>query len=294
MYMNIVWAAIALVAGIVFIAVRMQQHDYNKTTNIVGYLLILLAVILAISSFIRVVPAGTVGVVDLFGQVSDRARQPGLNFVIPFAKLEIMNVKTEEEKEEMTVPSKEGLSISLEISILHRLSPDNAPTIYKTVGVDYRNVIIAPQFRSVCRGVTVNFEAKSLYTSGREEMSQKIHDELKGMLEQNGIILDKVLLRAIKLPDTVSKAIEVKLKAEQEAEQMKFVLEKETKEAERKVIEAGGIARAQEIINKTLTAAYLQHEAIQSQFKMAESPNHTTVYIPVGTNGLPMVKLVDN
>lgn len=292
--MDLVWAIIALVVGIVFIAVRMQQHDYNKTTNLVGYLLILLAVILAISSFIRVVPAGTVGVVDLFGKVSDQARQPGLNLVIPFAKLVIMSVKTEEEKEEMTVPSKEGLTISLEVSILHRLSPDRAAEIYKKVGLNYRNVIISPQFRSVCRGVTVNYEAKSLYTSGREEISQKIHDELKGLLEQNGIVLEKALLRAIKLPMTVSTAIEMKLKAEQEAEQMKFVLDKERKEAERKVIEAEGIAKAQEIINKTLTAAYLQHEAIQSQFKMADSPNHTTVYIPVGTNGIPLVKIIDN
>ena len=114
------------------------------------------------------------------------------------------------------------------------------------------------------------------------------------MLEQNGVILDKVLLRTIRLPVTVSNAIEVKLKTEQEAEQMKFVIDKERKEAERKVIEAEGIAKAQEIINKTLTSAYLQHEAIQSQFKMAESPNHTTVYIPVGTNGIPLVKLLEN
>jgi regulator of protease activity HflC (stomatin/prohibitin superfamily) len=205
-----------------------------------------------------------------------------------------MSVKTEEEKEEMTVPSKEGLSISLEVSILHRLSPDKASTIYRTVGLNYRSVIISSQFRSVCRGVTVNYEAKSLYTSGREEISQKIHDELKGMLSQNGIILDKVLLRAIRLPQTVSNAIEVKLKAEQEAEQMKFVLDKETKEAERKIIEAGGIAKAQEIINKTLTSAYLQHEAITAQEKMAASTNHTTVYIPVGTNGIPLVKLLED
>jgi prohibitin 1 len=182
---------------------------------------------------------------------------------------------------------------SLPICLL-RLSPDKASDIYRKVGLNYRDVIIAPQFRSVCRGVTVNYEAKSLYTSGREEISQKIHDELMGMLQQNGVILDKVLLRTIRLPTTVSNAIEVKLKAEQEAEQMKFVLEKEKKEAERKVIEAEGIAKAQEIINKTLTSAYLQHEAIQSQFKMAESPNHTTVYIPVGTNGIPLVKLLEN
>ena len=293
MFMNFIWGIVILIIGISLIVVRMQHNDYNKTTNLLGAILIILAVVLLVSSFIRVVPAGTVGVVDLFGKVADIERKPGLNFVNPFAKLQIMNVKTEEEKEDMTVPSKEGLSISLEVSILYHLSPDKASDIYSKVGLNYRNVIVTPQFRSVCRGVTVNYEAKSLYTSDREEISMKIHDDLKIMLEQNGVILDKVLLRTIRLPNTVSTAIEMKLKAEQEAEQMKFVLDKERKEAERKVIEAEGIAKAQEIINKTLTSAYLQHEAIQAQLKMADSPNHTTVYIPVGSNGIPLVKTVE-
>jgi regulator of protease activity HflC (stomatin/prohibitin superfamily) len=293
MFMNLIWGIIVLIIGISLIVVRMQHHDYDKTTNLIGTVLIIIAVVLMLSSFIRVVPAGTVGVVDLFGKVADVERKPGLNLVNPFAKLQIMNVKTEEEKEDMTVPSKEGLSVNLEVSILYRLSPAKASEIYSKVGLDYRNIIVTPQFRSVCRGVTVNYEAKALYTSGREEISQKIHDELKGLLEQNGVILEKVLPRTIRLPNTVSTAVEMKLKAEQEAEQMKFVLDKERKEAERKVIEAEGIAKAQEIINKTLTFAYLQHEAIQAQLKMADSPNHTTVYIPVGSNGIPLVKTVE-
>lgn len=293
MYMNLIWAVIAFIVGVALIIVKMRHHDYNKTMSLAGSIVIVLAIILGISSFIRIVPAGTVGVVDLFGRVSDTERKPGLNFVIPFAKLQIMNVKTEETKENMTVPSKEGLPISLEISILHRLEPEKASEVYRTVGVKYRDIIIVPQFRSVCRGVTVNHEAKSLYTSSREEIAQKINDDLKNMLAERGVILEKVLLRAIQLPPTVAKAIEMKLKAEQEAEQMKFILLKEEQEAKRKEIEATGIAKAQEIINKTLTQAYLQHEAIQAQMQMASSPNHTTVYIPVGTNGIPIVRTVE-
>jgi regulator of protease activity HflC (stomatin/prohibitin superfamily) len=193
----------------------------------------------------------------------------------------------------MNVPSKEGLSIDLDTTILYRLSPDKASDIYKTVGLTYRKIIILPQFRSASRGVTVNYEAKGLYTSGREEIAQKIFADLEKLLVERGIILENVLLRSIRLPGMVSQAIEVKLKAEQEAEQMKFVLEKEKKEAERRVIEAEGIARSQEIINKTLTPAYLQHEAIQAQMKMANSPNHTTVYIPSGDNGIPLVRVLD-
>jgi regulator of protease activity HflC (stomatin/prohibitin superfamily) len=271
----------------------MKHHDYNQTTNIVGFALIILSVIIMIFSFIRVVPAGCVGVVDLFGQVSDAVRMPGLNLVNPFAKLEIMNVKTEEETEIMNVPSKEGLSIDLDVTILYRLTPDKASNIYKTVGIGYRNIVVLPQFRSASRGVTVNYEAKGLYTSGREEIAHKIFADLKGMLEERGIILEKVLLRSIRLPNMVSQAIELKLKAEQESEQMKFILQKERQEAERKVIEAEGIAKAQEIINKTLTSAYLQHEAIQAQAKMAGSPSHTVVYVPSGDNGIPLVRVLE-
>ncbi len=293
MYTGFIWGVILLIVGISLIFTKMKHSDYNKTTNIVGGFFLVLAIIMIIFSFIRVVPAGTVGVVDLFGRVSDRELFSGLNLVNPFAKLEIMNIKTEEIKETMNVPSKEGLSISLEVSILYRLFPEKAGDLYRTVGVNYRNIIIIPQFRAVCRGVTVNYEAKGLYTSSREEIAEKIYAELKGLLGERGIILERVLLRAIQLPPTVSQAIEMKLRAEQEAEQMKFILEKEKKEAERKIIEAEGIAKAQEIINKTLTPAYLQHEAIQAQIKMAGSPNHTVVYIPSGDNGIPLVRLLE-
>ncbi len=294
MHLGLIWGIVFLIAGIVLLSTKMQHHDYDKTTNIIGIMLVATAIIAVIFSFIRIVPAGTVGVVDLFGRVSEQVRLPGLNMINPFAKLEIMNVKTEQETELMDVPSKEGLSIVLDTTILYRLNSAKASEIYKTVGVGYRDLIVIPQFRSACRGITVNYEAKGLYTSGREEISRKIFTDLQGMLEERGIILEKVLLRSIKLPLMVSQAIEVKLKAEQESEQMKFVLQKEKQEAERKVIEADGIAKAQDIINKTLTTAYLQHEAIQAQMKMAGSPNHTTVYIPSGDNGIPLVRILED
>jgi len=291
MFMNFIWGVILLGVGISLVMSKMNYQGDEKKPKLAGGILLLVACGLILSSFIRIVPAGTVGVVDLFGKVSSVERKAGLNLVNPLAKLVIMNIKTEEIKETMSVPSREGLSVSLEVSILYRLNPELASDVYRKVGVGYRNVVIVPQFRSVCRGVTVNYDAKALYTSSREVMAQKVFDDLEGMLKDRGVILEKALLRSIKLPVTVSGAIELKLKTEQESEQMKFVLEKEKKEAERKVIEAEGIAKAQEIINKTLTAAYLQHESIQAQRKMAESPNHTTVYIPVGDSGLPLVRI---
>jgi regulator of protease activity HflC (stomatin/prohibitin superfamily) len=115
---------------------------------------------------------------------------------------------------------------------------------------------------------------------------------LAASLEPRGIIIEELLVRNVELPKNLADSIESKLQAEQDAQRMTFVLEKEEKESERKIIEAGGIAKAQDIINKTLTDAYLQHEAIMAQMKMADSPNHTTVYIPVGFNGLPLVKTI--
>ncbi|MFA6378842.1 MAG: prohibitin family protein [Candidatus Omnitrophota bacterium] len=265
----------------------------RKSRNVVIVVVFAVIGLVVLARSIRIVPAGTVGVYDIFGKVSPEERQPGLNFINPLANLVIMNVKTEEVTENMPVPSQEGLSIHLDVSVLYRLDPSKASDIYKTVGMNYRQVVILPQFRSACRDATVGYEAKALYTLSREAISGKIYGELQKMLSERGIILEKVLLRAIQLPQTVSTAIELKLKFEQESEQMKFILQKERQEAERRVIEAEGIAKAQEIINKTLTTAYLQLEAIQAQKKMAESPNHTTVYIPSGDNGIPLIRNID-
>jgi regulator of protease activity HflC (stomatin/prohibitin superfamily) len=283
-------AIVLFVVGLSMIINKIEENkDADKALNIIGTVCCGIAVLMLMFSVIRIVPAGHVGVVDVFGKVRPEALKPGINFVNPFAKIVKMSVKTQEIKKVMTVPSKEGLAIDLDVSVLYRLQPKKASEVYKTVGFYYQEVILIPPFRSVGRGVTVNHEAKALYTSGREEIADRLHAELQKIVEPRGLVIESVLLRKIQLPATVGNAIEQKLKAEQEAEQMKFVLEKETKEAERRIIEAGGIAKAQEIINKTLTANYLQHEAIQAQQKMAHSPNHSTVYIPVGTNGIPLV-----
>lgn len=294
-----IFALVLLAMGAALVALngkfksKSENYNYSGTARSVGGGGIILAGILIFASFLRVVPAGHVGVVDVFGNVNMQERKSGINLVNPFARLIIMDVQTQEEKESMPVPSKEGLTLNIEISILYRLSPDKAAIIYKTVGADYDDVVVKPQFRSATREATVFYEAKALYTSGRDEITAKIQADLEKMLLERGVILEKVLLRAVTLPQTVSVAVEQKLKAEQESEQMKFVLTKESQEAERKVIEAKGIAEAQSIINKTLTPAYLQHEAIQAQMKAAANQNHTTVYIPSGDNGIPLVRMIN-
>jgi len=200
-----------------------------------------------------------VGIVDFFGQVAPSPLSSGINFVNPLARVINLSVRTQEDKETMTVPSKEGLNVSLDVSVLYRLDTAKAVDVYKTVGVYYQDVILVPQYRAAARGVTVAHEAKALYTSERELLAQGIHDSLKNLIGDRGIVLERVLLRAITLPTTVSAAIEQKLKAEQEAERMKFILQRETQEAERKRIEAAGIRDAQEIIAQSLTSQYLHY-----------------------------------
>lgn len=238
-------------------------------------------------SMIRVVPAGHVGIVDFFGRVSPRPLNSGLNFVNPFARVINLSIRTHEDKETMNIPSKEGLNIALDVSVLYRLDSSKAVEVYKTVGPDYRNVILIPQYRAAARGVTVGHEAKALYTSERELLAQAISDSLKTMVSDRGIVVERVLLRAITLPPTISGAIEQKLKAEQEAERMKFVLQRESLEAERKRVEAGGIRDAQAIINQSLTSQYLHYLWINT---LNQNPN--VIYVATEAN-IPLVRAIN-
>jgi len=236
---------------------------------------------------VRIVPAGYVGVVDFFGNVSPNYLRSGINFVNPLAKVILLSVRTLEAMEIMPVPSKEGLTINLDISILYRLDQNRAVDIYKTVGPFFRDIIVSPTFRSAARGVTVSYEAKALYTSERELLSQAVFSDLKKLLADRGIVLERVLLRGIQLPPTVSQAIEQKLKAEQEAERMKFILQREKLEADRKRVEAEGIRDAQTIINQSLTAQYLQYLWINT---LNLNPN--VIYVATEAN-MPMFRAIN-
>lgn len=273
---------IGFIVGIVFVSV-------SKTGSI-RPVVITTAAGLAIGivlAMVRIVPAGYVGIIDFFGTVSPQPLHSGLNLVNPFAKVVYLSIRTQEEMEIMPVPSKEGLTINLDVSILYRLDPDKAVEIYKTVGPRYKDIVIIPQFRSAARGVTVAHEAKGLYTSEREMLAQAIFDSLKSMVSDRGIILERALLRGMVLPQTVSAAIEQKLKAEQEAERMKFILQRETQEAERKRVEAQGIRDAQTIINQSLTSQYLHYLWINT---LNQNPN--VIYVATEAN-MPMFRAID-
>jgi prohibitin 1 len=282
---------VGIIVAVVFFLIYLNVKKAKKAQEATMTLLIsIAAAIFAFVQIFTVIPAGTVGVVDFLGNVSDNTLKPGVNMVNPVARIIKYSFKTQEIRENMTVPSKEGLPVQLEISLLYRVDPAMANEIYKSVeSGDYLNVILTPQFRSVVRGVTSKFEAKALYTGAREQLATEIITELQKNVGDRGVTIEDAPLRQIILPPGLSRSIEEKLQAEQESQRMSFILQKETQEAERKRIEAKGIADFQSIVSKEINANLLKWKGIEATEKLASSPNAKIVVIGSGKDGLPLI-----
>jgi len=278
-------AAIAIVAVFIWNTSRATNRQAAGVSGIIAVVFVLIA----FSQLFTVVPAGHVGVVNFFGTVSETSLKAGINFVNPMANVIKMSIQTQELKEMMDVPSKEGLTVQLEVSLLYHLNPEKAPEVYKTVGESYENVIIEPQFRSVTRGVTAGYEAKALYTSEREHLSLLILKELTAATESRGITVESCPLRRVGLPAGLAQSIETKLQAEQESQRMQFVLTKERQEADRKRIEAQGISDFQNIVTKGISEPLLRWKGIEATEKLAASTNAKVVIIGAGKDGLPLI-----
>ena len=245
-------------------------------------------IVLAALRMLTVVPAGHVGVVDVFGRVSPEALRPGLRLVNPLARVVKMSVMTQQVKETLDVPSSEGLAMLVESSLVWHLDAERAPEVYRTLGVGYFGVLVEPEFRAVTRTVTSRYEARALYTSEREQVAGAMADELRARLAPRGIVVEGVPLRKLTLPSRLAAAIEEKLGAEQEAQRMQFVLVKERQEAERKRLEAQGIADFQRIVSQGVSEPLLRWKGIEATLKIAESAN-TKVVIVGGKDGLPLI-----
>jgi len=245
--------------------------------------------LIALLQLFTVIPAGHVGVVDFFGRVSPNTLKSGMNIRNPLARIIKFSIKTQQVFEEMDVPSREGLTVKLDVSVLFHLDPEKAAQVYRTVGANYVEVILVPQFRSVCRGVTAGYEAKALYTSQREELARMIMQDLAKLVAERGIVVEATPLRKIELPRKVTDAIEEKLKAEQESQRMEFVLAKERQEAERKRIEARGISDFQNIVAQGISPNLLRWKGIEATEKLAQSQNAKVVIIGSGKDGLPII-----
>jgi len=262
-----------------------------RSSSLVGTVAIIVVVLIVFLAAgpIRTVPAGHVGVKDFFGSVSSSTLSPGIGIVMPLTSVVPMSVQTQEIKEVAEVPSQEGLILSLETSLLFQLDPSKAVDIYRTVGSDYVGKIVEPQFRSAIREITASYEAKALYSAQREKIAGEIFSLFKQLAGDRGIMVQQVLLRKIGLPPVVANAIQEKLRREQEAEQMKFVLQKEQQEAERKRIEAQGVADFQRIVAQGISPQLLEWKGIEATEKLATSANSKVVVIGNSKNGLPLI-----
>jgi len=254
--------------------------------GVVGFVLLL--VFLSFSP-ISIVPAGHVGVMTVFGRVPGQAMQEGINVVNPLAQTHLMSIRTQEIKETTAVPSREGLILRMDSSLLYHVDPAQAANLYQRVGEDYIGVIVEPLLRSSIREATAENSASALYSGGRELVAKRIQDELRESLAPRGIVVENVLLRDIQLPETLAAAIEAKQKAEQASLQMEYVLTKEKQEADRKRIEAQGIADFQRIVTAGISEPLLQWKGIEATEKLAESANPKAVVIGGAKTGLPVI-----
>ena len=291
-----IFILVTVLAFLAFLAWRasarkVSQNNlaFRTTAALSAAAMVFFGLIAAIQFFTQI-PAGHVGVVDLFGVVSDRVLPSGINMVNPLANVVKMSIQTKEHKEAMQVLSREGLSIGLEVSALYRLNPDSAAVVYKTiVGGDYEEVVLIPQFRSICRAVTASFQASALYSAEREQLGTAIQKELASVVAPRGIFVESTPLRNVGLPSQLTDAIEQKQRADQQNQQMEFVLRKERQEADRKRIEAQGIADFQRIVAAGISEQLLRWKGIEATEKLASSANTKVVIVGAGKDGLPII-----
>jgi prohibitin 1 len=245
-------------------------------------------VILLFSAVTRV-GTGHVGVITLFGRVTGETLGEGMHLISPLKTNNEMSIQTQTVKESASVPSSEGLMMSLDTSLIYHLNPDHAAEVYQKIGADYEDKVVEPTLRSAIRESTASHTANALYTGEREMVAKQIFDQVTTELNQRGLIVENVLLRDIQLPATLKASIEAKQQAEQEALAMNFRLQKETQEAQRKRIEAAGVRDFQQIVAQGITPSLLEWKGIEATENLAKSPNSKVVVIGNNKNGLPLI-----
>jgi regulator of protease activity HflC (stomatin/prohibitin superfamily) len=289
---------IILIVGFAINTPSLQFSRFSRPLKVVGIILILLGLA---SSTVKQIDAGRVGVQSLFGNVQEGTLTSGLNFVNPLVEVAEFDTRTQnytmssihsEGKQEgddaIRVLSSDGLEVVIDLTVLYRVQPDQAPTILRKIGKEYEDVIVRPIARTRIRDIAAYYEAVALYSTKRDEFQGRIFKAIEVDFKTRGLVLEQLLVRNINLPESVKKTIESKINAEQEAQKMQFVLQKEKQEAERKRVEAQGISDYQRIITTTLTDKQLQYEMIKAQKEIATSPN-TKVIIMGGKGNTPMI-----
>ncbi len=287
-----------LVAGFAINTPALTFSRYSRPVKLTGLVLVVLGILTAA---VRQIDAGHVGVVSLFGNVSDRALTSGLNFVNPLANVTEFDTKTQNYTMSATndegqktgddairVLTADGLEVVIDLTVLYRVVPADVPRIYQDIGTDYMDKIVRPITRTRIRDNAVYYDAVALYSTRRDEFQGRIYKSIESDFRKRGLLLEQLLIRNIDLPASVKKTIESKINAEQDSQKMQFVLTKERQEAERKRVEAQGIADYQRILSTGLSDRQLQYEQIKAQRELAASPN-AKIVIMGGRGNLPLI-----
>ncbi len=238
------------------------------------------------------IPSGHRGVFYFkFGDGTEMGKiySEGFNWHLPWNNIFVYKIQLDERREDLHVLSSDGASIGLEVTIWFRPIYDKLDSLQITVGPNYYNIAVSPALRGVGRSVVGKFKPEAIYSTKREEIANEILHELQGLMNDKFISVENVIIRNISLPPKITEAINAKLEASQDAEKMEFVILKETKEAERKRIEAKGIADFQKIVASGVTPSLLTWKGIEATQRLAESPNTKIIIFGNSKDGLPII-----
>ena len=292
----IVIGVVIIVIGVTLKKGDSPARNYSGTVVMVGIALIVLG---ALFSSVKQIEPGEVGVQKLFGKVNNQVLESGLNLVNPLVEVVTFDIRTqnytmsgvhdEGDKsgdDAIRVLSADGLEVIVDLTVLYKVLPNKAPDILKEIGTDYRNTIVRPICRTKIRDNAVYYDAVALYSTKRDEFQQRIFKTIESDFKTRGLVLEQLLVRNLTLPASVKLTIESKINAEQDAQKMTFVLQKEKQEAERKRVEAQGIADYQKILSTGLSDKQLQYEMIKA---IATSPNAKLIIMGGGKNSTPVM-----
>jgi regulator of protease activity HflC (stomatin/prohibitin superfamily) len=295
--MFFIFLGILLFVGANTISPNLVFYKYAKTLKVIGVVFALLGLI---SSAVVQVDAGEVGVQSVFGKVQTSTLNSGLNLVNPLAKVVVFDAKTQnytmssvhdegdkQGDDAIRVLTADGLEVVVDLTVLFRIIPSEAPRVLREIGEDYKDKVVRPITRTMIRDNAVYYDAVALYSLKRNEFQQRIYRDIENNFKKRGLVLEQLLIRNINLPTSVKTTIESKINAEQDAQKMQFVLQKEKQEAERKRVEAQGIADYQKILSTGLSDKQLQYESIIAQKELAKSPNAKVIIM--GGKNTPII-----
>ncbi|MBI5325340.1 MAG: prohibitin family protein [Ignavibacteriae bacterium] len=295
-----------IIVSLIIFAIAIWGTKQDSPLHRFKSLIILVAALVFIiglgTASIRQINPGHVGVQVLFGQVQKQVLYEGLNFVNPLIDVTEMSTQTQnytmsgtyddgakQGDDAIRVLSNDGLEVIIDLTILYRVVATSAPQIYRSIGVDYQDKVIRPTARTGIRESASYFDATDLFAEKREAFEQKIRNQIEKAFKERGLVLEQMLVRNISLPGSVKESIERKITAVQDAQRMKFVLEKEQQEAERKRVEARGVADAQKIVNEGLSDRVLQFESIKIQKELVTSPNAKIIILGNSKGTTPFI-----